>query len=242
VADYPQAIMSRRQRLSAAIQDAKSFELCSPSSDPEYITGKTIEYRRVLTQIQRLAASLLTPADADELGSLAVQFDDIYSVYDTWAVLNSLLPDIELALAAANDEQLERPAVMAIVEPSIVNEFELKRSASIDCAFMARVCREINSCYSQGHNIAALLLMRTVLNAVPPVFGHETFPQVVANSGRSLKSSFEYLEDGLRKVADFHAHSLVELVRPYPTGAQVEPFKPQFEILLQQVLAKATPG
>jgi len=48
--------------------------------------------------------------------------------------------------------------------------------------------------------------MRNVLNHVPPVFGCDTFEQVLANVGKSLKESFNHLENGLRKVADFHAH------------------------------------
>lgn len=240
--DYPEQLPSRRRRLRTAIGEAKAFQLCSPSDDPELQTGKTIDYRRILTQIQRLASPLLSPADADQLNSLSVDFDDIYSVYDAWAMMEAMLPDIEMALEAAADDELEPVVQMSIVEPSLIEAFDSQQSAAIDCVFVARVCREINSCYSQGHNIAALLLMRTILNAVPPVFGHETFPQLVAASGKSLKGSYQYLEDGLRKVADFHAHSMVGRVRSYPTAAQVEPFKPQFELLLQQVLAVATPG
>ena len=82
------------------------------------------------------------------------------------------------------------------------------------------------------------LLMRTVLNLVPPVFGHDTFSQVVANVGKSLKESFEHLENGLRTVADFHAHRKIAASESYPSVAQVEPFRPQFELLLQQVEAR----
>jgi hypothetical protein len=80
--------------------------------------------------------------------------------------------------------------------------------------------------------------MRTVLNHVPPVFGHETFGQLVANSGKSLKDSFDHLENGLRKIADFHTHRRIAAVESYPSAVQVEPFKPQFELLLQQVASR----
>jgi hypothetical protein len=83
--------------------------------------------------------------------------------------------------------------------------------------------------------LAVALLMRTVLNHVPPVFGHQTFGQVLANAGSSLKDSFDHLENGLRKIADFHTHRRIVAAESYPSAAQVEPFKPQFELLLQQV-------
>src|SRR5215472_6015231 len=97
------------------------------------------------------------------------------------------------------------------------------------------MCREINSSYSHGNILATALVMRTVLNHVPSVFGHDTFAQVVAGVGKSLKDSFNHLENGLRKVADFHIHRKIAANESYPTAAQVEPFKPQFELLLQQV-------
>jgi hypothetical protein len=77
--------------------------------------------------------------------------------------------------------------------------------------------------------------MRSVLNNVPPVFGYDTFGQVAANAGKSLKDSFDHLENGLRKIADFHTHRKIAVTESYPSGAQVEPFKPQFEMLLQEV-------
>ena len=80
--------------------------------------------------------------------------------------------------------------------------------------------------------------MRTILNHVPPVFGCRTFEQVAANSGKSLKESFAHLEAGLRKIADFHAHRTITDSEFYPSATQVEPFKPQFEVLLQQVTAR----
>ncbi len=98
------------------------------------------------------------------------------------------------------------------------------------------MCREINSSFAHGNLFATVLLMRAVLNYVPPLFGRETFSQVAANIGRSLKDSFDDLENGLRKIADFHTHRRIGPTEVYSSPAQVEPFKPQFELLLQQVV------
>jgi hypothetical protein len=53
-----------------------------------------------------------------------------------------------------------------------------------------------------------------------------------------LKDSFIHLENGLRKIADFHTHRRIGGGDLYPSVAQVEPYKPQFELLLQQVVAR----
>ena len=74
---------------------------------------------------------------------------------------------------------------------------------------LVRMCKEINSSYAHGNVLAVALLMRTVLNHIPPVFGHDTFAQVLTGTGKSLKDSFNHLENGLRKVADFSPSSAV---------------------------------
>jgi hypothetical protein len=78
--------------------------------------------------------------------------------------------------------------------------------------------------------------MRTVLNHVPPVFGRNSFAEVTANAGKSLKENLEHLESGLRKLADLYAHQPIRKNEQYPTKSQVEPFRAQFEVLLQEVL------
>jgi hypothetical protein len=53
---------------------------------------------------------------------------------------------------------------------------------------------------------------------------------------RARKNSFGHLENGLRKVADFPAQRKIAASEFCPSVAWVEPFKPQFELLSQEVL------
>lgn len=73
---------------------------------------------------------------------------------------------------------------------------------------------------------------------MPPVFGYKNFTEVTANAGRSLKENLEHLESGLRKLADLYAHQSIRKNEQYPTKSQVEPFRAQFELLLQEVLGR----
>jgi len=75
------------------------------------------------------------------------------------------------------------------------------------------------------------------MNHVPPVFGCQTFAQVTAQSGKSLKAVFERLEDSARPIADSHA--LIRAKESVPTKHQVEPYKASFELLIQEVVARA---
>jgi len=224
------------------IDAARSFRICGPSDDPDEQTGVTVGFRYLLVQFQRLAAPLLAEAEASRLNAIAVDVHSIYSAFDAMAELDALLPDIEAALARADESALAVGGSAWIIDPALVDQLSTATSSDVDVTFLVRMCREINSCFAHGNLVATTLLMRAVLNYVPPVFGQETFAQVVAHIGRSLKDSFDHLENGLRKIADFHAHRRIAATEYYPSPAQVEPFKPQFELLLQQVAVRMRAG
>lgn len=218
---------------------AREFRFCGPSDDPDEQTAVTTGYRYVLVQIQRLATPLLPETEAAQLNAIDVDVNSLYSAYAANAELDSLLPDIEAALERADENALAVAGKEWIIDPALIERLSTTQSATLDLEFLVRMCREINSCFAHGNLVATTLLMRAVLNYVPPLFGQETFPQVVAQIGRSLKDSFDHLESGLRKVADFHSHRRIGATELYPSAAQVEPFKPQFELLLQQVVVRA---
>lgn len=231
--------MSKKEHLVKMIDAARKFRFCGPSDDPDEQTAVTTGYRYVLVQIQRLAAPLLAKEEAERLAAIDVDINSIYSAYEAHAELDALLPDIEAALANTNDSALTVGGSAWIIDTELIDQLSHARSPDRKFEYLTRLCREINSSYSHGNIIATVQMMRAVLNYVPPLFGHETFAQVAANVGRSLKESFNHLEKGLRKIADFHAHRQMDQNNSYPSKAQVEPFKPQFELLLREVLTHA---
>ena len=233
---------NRKKIITNLIDSSRKFRFCGPSDDPDEQTAVTAGFRHLIIQFQRLAGPILPEPASSRLMAIDVEINNIYSVYDASAELDALFPDIEDALEVFDETGISAGANLWIIEPSLMTKLEEVESSSMDVASLVRMCREINSSYSHGNILATALLMRTVLNHVPPVFGQETFEQVMANSGKSLKDSFGHLENGLRKVADFHAHRKITSSESYPSAAQVEPFKPQFELLIQQVMARTKGG
>jgi hypothetical protein len=229
---------SKREIITNLIDDARKFRFCGPSDDPDEQTAVTVGYRHLVVQFKRLASPILPEAAATRLNAIDVEVDNLYSAYDARAELDALLLDIEAALEFLDDAGLSAGKNLWIVDPTLIISLEKQESSRVDVASLVRMCREINSSHAHGNVLATVLLMRTVLNHVPPVFGHDSFGQVVANVGKSLKESFDHLENGLRKIADFHTHRKIAASESYPSVAQVEPFKPQFELLLQQVEAR----
>ena len=75
------------------------------------------------------------------------------------------------------------------------------------------MCKEINHGYDRGDYLAVIALIRTIMNHVPPIFGHQTFEQVVANYGgngnKSFKGQMEHLLKGAKNLADEHLHKVI---------------------------------
>ena len=226
---------NRKDIIADLIDRAQNFRLCGPSDDPDEQTAVATGYQHLVVQFQGLASPILPEPVALRLKAIEVDMLDIYSVYKASAELDALIPDVEAALEYFDGTGSPAGAIVFVVDPLLVRRLDYLASSTYDVASLVRMCKEINSSYAHGNVLAVALLMRTVLNHVPPVFGQGTFAQVLANVGKSLKDSFDHLENGLRKVADFHTHRTIAAVETYPSAAQVEPFKPQFELLLQQV-------
>lgn len=127
----------------------------------------------------------------------------------------------------------------AFLEPSVLAELRGAKSQNFDFVKLIRLCEELNDAYGRANYLSCALLIRAVMNHVPPVFGCQTFAQVTAQSGRSLKALFQRLEDSARPIADLHTHALIRAKELVPTKHQVEPYKAGFELLIQEVIARA---
>jgi hypothetical protein len=126
------------------------------------------------------------------------------------------------------------------VDPKIIDALRDAELPKLDLSKLVRMCEELNTCYSHENYLACALLIRAAMNHVPPVFGFPTFKEVASNAGRSVKAALQLLEDDARVVADLHNHATMRSREPLPTLGQIEPFRASFEILLHEILARAT--
>ena len=124
------------------------------------------------------------------------------------------------------------------INEKIIEELENLNNPRFDTIKLLQYLKEVNKSYDEENFLSCILLLRAVLNYIPPVFGHSTFSQVVSQSGRSLKDVFSFLEEGLRKIADLHTHRVISSNEYLPTNSEISPYKPQFEILIQEVIIK----
>lgn len=190
-----------------------------------------------MINIKALSRGLRSSDVREQLELVPSNIESIYDVYESKAHLDAACVDIDAELNDPAPAGLTPPRT-SLVAPQLIEGLSKVTSGQFDTTKLTGYCREINSSFYHGNVVACLLLMRTVLNHVPPVFGHKSFAEVTANAGKSLKDNLEHLESGLRKLADLYAHQPIRKNEQYPTKCQVEPFRPQFELLLHEVLGR----
>jgi len=228
---------NRKEKLRQLLDDLSRLRLCGPSDDPDEQTSAIESYRYLLINIKALSRGLLSSDVCEQLESVPSNIESIYDVYESKAHLDAVCVDIDAELNDTTAPGSIAPRT-SLVAPQLIEDLSKANSNQFDITKLTGYCKEINSSFYHGNVVASLLLMRTVLNHVPPVFGYKTFSEVTANAGKSLKDNLEFLENGLRKLADLYAHQPIRKTEQYPTKSQVEPFRAQFELLLHEVLGR----
>lgn len=120
----------------------------------------------------------------------------------------------------------------------IVTELKILKNPSFDLRKLIQFVKELNDNYRNENIISVLLIGRTILNYIPPIFNYKTFKEVVNNSSRSQKLIFEFLEEAFRKEADFHTHNVISKSESLPSERQIEPFMANFEFLFQEIISR----
>lgn len=182
------------------------------------------------------------------LATSLTRLADIAAVYDgeTWSVDDSKGPGFSLRstnqrLRSVVASTPSTPSATQALTSKYVSEGriqglrDLSRQAGWDTARLVAMLEELNRAAPVGswHTIA--LLQRAIIDHVPPLFGHKTFAQVVANyaGGRSFKKAMEQLER-VRPIADESVHSHIRRRERLLTDVQVN-FASGLDRLLAEV-------
>jgi hypothetical protein len=126
------------------------------------------------------------------------------------------------------------------VDPGRILSLRDISNAAWDFSRLVELCREINIAAANRCHMSTAMLLRTILNHVPPVLGFSTFAEVANNYGnpkssKSFKVSMQRLEGSLRNIADMHLHSPIRTREDVPTATQVD-FAADLDVLLGEVI------
>lgn len=111
-------------------------------------------------------------------------------------------------------------------------------SSNWDLTRLVRLCEELNTAHETGSLMSTAMLVRSIMDHVPPIFAAADFNAAANNyawPGRSIRSSIQNLQNSLRNVADAHLHLHIRQREVLPTAPQVD-FKADLDVLLGEVV------
>jgi hypothetical protein len=205
---------------------------------PIYFAGQTADRSRWFLGIKEDVVNLFDVASSKEYF-----FQRLLTSWQPTApgnTLTSLLPSQPLALWWNENDPLCSVPNRATYEFIATVRLDALRSANhveFDCTRLICLCEELNACAAGGHAHAVILLVRAVLDHIPPVFGVRSFAEVASNyggGGQSFKASAERLQNQARKVADRMLHQIIRNREVAPEMHEVD-FSRELETVLAEV-------
>lgn len=226
---------ARLNKLLELANEIESFTFCGPSDDPDEQTAVIYGFKHLVKKFIGTARNVKNQEFQEDLKLIDTNIDLIYEVYDLRADVQIIIDHLR--------EIAEHPVEFqntsgSFIEPQIIEQLRLVEGCKFDLSKIVRFCEELNSSFNAGNYLASALLLRALINHVPPIFGQTTFQQVVSQVSKSRRELFKPLDEVARDVADLHTHDSIRHKEVLPTKNQLEPFKANLEFLLQEVLVE----
>lgn len=136
-------------------------------------------------------------------------------------------------------EDLKHDLVIYVSQKRI-DELRNIQNDNFDLIKLVQLCKELNDAYKLENYYTVGILVRTIINHVPPIFGKENFISVVnqyKSEGNhvSFKGNMEHLENTSRKIGDSFAHSITRKKENLPNAVQVD-FRQGLDVLLGEIV------
>jgi hypothetical protein len=118
-----------------------------------------------------------------------------------------------------------------------VAELKSIASSKFDLSRLVRMCEELNIAHTNECQMSIAMLVRAIVDHVPPIFEQQSFAHVANNyaGAKSFKGSMQHLDASLRNIADAHLHVYVRPREVLPTFTQVD-FRADLDVLLAEVI------
>ena len=142
-----------------------------------------------------------------------------------------VLPDINPS------QEVKQKYTETYIEYQRIESLKGLDSSDFDLSRLVRLCEELNLVHQQECYMSTAMLVRAIIDHIPPIFKCDKFPQVANNydGTRSFKESMGNLENSLRKIADAHLHVQIRQREVLPTVRQVN-FSADLDVLLSEII------
>jgi hypothetical protein len=212
---------------------------CSPSDDLEKQWAFASSFRDIAVRFISLLARVSDPQIEEMLKGIDGNIDTS-TISEAHILRSKLIPIIDYLNEIKDDKNYyERMrSNNAFVDEEILLKLRNIKNPNFDLSKLIRFLEELNEAYRFGNYLSSILILRAIMNHIPPIFGLSAFSQIVAQSPKSIKSLLSRLEEDARPIADLHTHMMIRKLEHLPTKNQIEPYKSSLEILLNEIINK----
>jgi hypothetical protein len=123
----------------------------------------------------------------------------------------------------------------AFIDQKRIEELKLIKNDNFDLSKLIKICNEINDNYRIENYISVGILVRAILDHIPPIFGKKSFTEIANNYGtKSFRDVMLNLENFSRKVADSFLHTHIRKREGLPNATTIE-CKIGIDVLLGEI-------
>lgn len=127
------------------------------------------------------------------------------------------------------------------VDPKRIHELQGAQTAAFNLSRLIRYCEELNLAWHGGAYLSVMMLVRAIMDHVPPLFNAKRFAEIPAEYKQGSKSflqSVGKLQSAARDIANSYLHTHIRPKETLPTATQVD-FRQQIDVLLGEVARTA---
>ncbi len=200
------------------------------------ILGDNLRHRKNIITEKKVRSSRFLDTDSDEQKIDWMQRHVKTMKFDLSDIQDRSF--IELPKKEENHDTDDSSGVVSssYIDQSRIAELRTLESSDFDLTKLVRFLEEINHSHEKSSLFSVLMLVRAVLDHVPPIFSCKDFSEVANNCAgtRSFKKSMSHLEGSCRNIADSYLHTPIRSKESLPNVVQVN-FSNDIDVLLGEI-------
>jgi hypothetical protein len=163
----------------------------------------------------------------------AIPFEDRFVIVEITDAALAHLASSEISSSSVSQVK----TMETYIDSNRIDELRAIQTANFDLSKLIRLCEELNLCRDSDCFFSVIMLTRSIIDHVPPIFGCSKFPEVANNfaGSKSFRESMQHLENSSRKIADQHLHCQIRKSETIPTFTQVN-FSNDLDVLLAEIV------
>ena len=191
------------------------------------------EYKRIFQELDDLfvANNMKNPND----------FSDLWEFYNYWKKqdMKTYADRRSYIIKLYKNIKPKKPIIKSgtynFVNPTRIKELKGLKNTDFDTSKLVRFCEELNTVFACKCYLSTAMIVRAIIDHVPPIFKKNTFIEVVNNHGsKSFKDSIKNLNNSSRKISDSHLHTQIRKMEVLPNSNQVD-FSNDLDVLLAEI-------